>query len=44
VITGVTNWNYFYDPYYSNKPEYVGFLRAVIDSLQATLHPDAMRA
>jgi len=41
--TGGTNWNYFYDPYYSNKPDDVGFLRAVIDSLQATLHPDAKR-
>jgi polyhydroxybutyrate depolymerase len=41
--TGLTNWNYFYDPFYINPPDDVGFVRAVIDSLQATIHPHASR-
>jgi polyhydroxybutyrate depolymerase len=41
--TGGTNWNYFYDPFYINPPDDVGFLRALIDSLQAAIHPDADR-
>jgi polyhydroxybutyrate depolymerase len=40
---GTTNWYYFYDPFYINPPDDVGFVRALIDSLQAEIHPNARR-
>jgi poly(3-hydroxybutyrate) depolymerase len=42
-LVGLTNWNYFYDPYFSNGPDDVGFVRALIDLLQNRLHPDPRR-
>jgi poly(3-hydroxybutyrate) depolymerase len=41
--TGTVNWNYFYDPFFVNGPDDVGFVRAVIDSLRATLRLDRRR-
>ncbi|HWM67536.1 MAG TPA: PHB depolymerase family esterase [Steroidobacteraceae bacterium] len=41
--TGGTNWNYFYDPFFTNPPDDVGFVRAVIDSLQAAIQPNSKR-
>jgi poly(3-hydroxybutyrate) depolymerase len=41
--TGTLNWNYFYDPFFVNGPDDIGFVRAVIDSLQRKIHPDPRR-
>jgi len=41
--TGTLNWNYFYDPFFTNGPDDVGFVREVIDSLQAKIYPDRRR-
>jgi len=40
---GTTNWNYFYDPFFINPPDDVGFVRALIDLLRDRLHPDPRR-
>jgi polyhydroxybutyrate depolymerase len=41
--TGTLNWNYFYDPFFVNGPDDISFVRAVIDSLQMSIHPDRRR-
>lgn len=43
--TGTLNWNYFYDPFFvgTTPPDDVGFVREVIDSLKARIHPDHRR-
>jgi len=41
---GVTQWDYFYYPYWAGpEPDDTGFLRQLIDTLQATVHPDPKR-
>src|ERR1700736_2432774 len=40
---GTANWNYFYDPFFVNAPDDVSFLRTLIDTLQAQIHPDRRR-
>src|ERR1035437_5475255 len=41
---GVTQWDYFYYPYWAGpEPDDTGFLRQLIDALQATIHPDPKR-
>src|SRR5258707_6876130 len=40
---GTADWNYFYDPFFIDGPDDVGFLRAIIDTLQAQIHPDRRR-
>ena len=40
---GTADWNYFYDPFFVNGPDDVSFLRDVIDTLQAQIHPDRRR-
>jgi uncharacterized protein (TIGR03437 family) len=41
---GVTQWNYFYYPYWAGpEPDDTGFLRQLIDTLQGTIHPDPKR-
>lgn len=40
---GSANWNYYYDPFFVNAPDDVGFIRALIDLLRATLRPDPRR-
>jgi len=41
---GDTQWNYFYYPYWIySAPDDTGFLRQLIDTLQASLHPDPKR-
>jgi uncharacterized protein (TIGR03437 family) len=43
-IWGRTQWNYFYYPYWPGPPsDDTGFLRQLIDTLQATIHPDPRR-
>ncbi len=41
--TGTVNWNYYYDPFFSNAPDDIGFVREVIDSLRATIHLNRRR-
>jgi poly(3-hydroxybutyrate) depolymerase len=41
--TGTADWNYFYDPFFINGPDDVSFLRDIIDTLQAQIHPDRRR-
>jgi uncharacterized protein (TIGR03437 family) len=41
---GRTQWDYFYYPYWAGpEPDDTGFLRQLIDTLQATIHPDPKR-
>ena len=41
---GRTQWDYFYYPYWTGpEPDDTGFLRQLIDTLQATVHPDPKR-
>jgi len=42
-LQGIANWNYFYDPFFANGPDDVGFVRALIDLLQEKLRPDPRR-
>jgi poly(3-hydroxybutyrate) depolymerase len=41
---GSANWNYYYDPFFfTNAPDDVGFVRALIDLLRGRLRPDPRR-
>jgi polyhydroxybutyrate depolymerase len=40
---GSANWNYYYDPFFINAPDDVGFIRALIDLLRGRLRPDPRR-
>jgi polyhydroxybutyrate depolymerase len=40
---GSANWNYYYDPFFVNAPDDVGFIRALIDLLRSRLGPDPRR-
>jgi uncharacterized protein (TIGR03437 family) len=41
---GRTQWDYFYYPYWAGPtPDDTGFLQQLIDTLQATVHPDPKR-
>lgn len=40
---GSANWNYYYDPFFINAPDDVGFIRALIDLLLGRLRPDPRR-
>ena len=42
-LQGIANWNYFYDPFFANGLDDVGFVRALIDLLQEKLRPDPRR-
>jgi len=42
-VNGNLNWNFYYSPFYTDGPDDVGFVREVIDSLQAKIHPDHRR-
>lgn len=45
IYDGVTTqWNYFYYPYWAGpEPDDTGFLRQLIDTLQASIHPDSRK-
>jgi polyhydroxybutyrate depolymerase len=40
---GSANWNYYYDPFFINAPDDVGFIRALLDLLRNRLRPDPRR-
>ena len=40
---GSANWNYYFDPFFINAPDDVGFVRALIDLLRGRLRPDPRR-